>query len=221
MIALESLTANAYGDADVRLLGTLASSMGVALENARLFDETKHLLAETNERAAELGVINEIGSALARQLEFQAIVDLVGERVGSIFDSRSVFIALHDPDRDTLTFPYDQDEGQPFHRGEIKVGPGITSSVLRSGNSLRIGTIEDQAAAGAVDVGGSATQSWLGSPIPAGNRVIGVIGLESLDPHAFTEADERLLNTLVSKPGGRPRERAALRRDEAPPRRNQ
>ncbi len=28
--------------------------MGVALENARLFDETQRLLTETNERAAEL-----------------------------------------------------------------------------------------------------------------------------------------------------------------------
>ena len=54
VIALESLTPHAYGDADARLLSTLASSMGVALENARLFDETSRLLDETNERAAEL-----------------------------------------------------------------------------------------------------------------------------------------------------------------------
>ena len=38
----------------------LASSMGVALENARLFDETKRLLAETDERAAELAIINSV-----------------------------------------------------------------------------------------------------------------------------------------------------------------
>ena len=201
VIALQSLAAHAFGDADLRLLGTLASSMGVALENARLFDETKRLLAETNDRAAELAVINEIGSALARQLDFQAIIDLVGERVGTIFESRSLFIALHDPERDTLTFPYDQDEGQAFERGEFMVGPGLTSTVLRTGRSLRIGSIEEQMAAGALQVGGSETQSWLGAPVPAGGRVIGVIGLESLQPDAFTEADERLLNTLSASLG--------------------
>ena len=111
-IALERLEKGAFGENDERLLSTLATSMGVALENARLFDETKRLLAETDDRAAELSVINEIGSALARQLDFQAIVDLVGERVGAIFDSRSVFIALHDPDGDTLTFPYDHRRGR-------------------------------------------------------------------------------------------------------------
>ncbi len=55
--------------------------MGVALENARLFDETKRLLTETEQRNAELAVINEIGEALSRQLDFQGIIDAVGDRV--------------------------------------------------------------------------------------------------------------------------------------------
>ena len=38
----------------MRLLETLANSMSVALENARLFDETKRLLKETEQRNAEL-----------------------------------------------------------------------------------------------------------------------------------------------------------------------
>ena len=41
----------AYGESEVRLLQTVAASMGVALENARLFDETQRLLKET--RAAQ------------------------------------------------------------------------------------------------------------------------------------------------------------------------
>ena len=74
---------NAFGDTDVRLLTTLAGSLSVALENARLFDQTKRLLGETEQRNAELAVVNEIGAALARQLDFQAIIDAVGDRVGA------------------------------------------------------------------------------------------------------------------------------------------
>jgi GAF domain-containing protein len=44
----------------VRLLETLANSMSVALENARLFDETQRLLKETEQRAAELAIINSV-----------------------------------------------------------------------------------------------------------------------------------------------------------------
>ena len=168
VIALESADEGAYDKGDERLLSTLASSMGVALENARLFDETKRLLAETDQRAAELALVNEIGSALAKQLDFAAIIELVGERVRSIFDARSIFIAVYDEATNTITWPYDIDEGERFERGTFVLGPGITSAVIKTGRPLRLGTIEEQTAAGALQVGGSDTQSWLGVPIPAG-----------------------------------------------------
>ena len=83
--------------------------MGVALENARLFDETKRLLAETDQRAAELALINEIGSALAAQLDFEAIIELVGERAARASSTRRPS-TLHRPATTeppgVVSFPY-------------------------------------------------------------------------------------------------------------------
>ena len=127
LISLESLEPNAFDEGDERLLATMAASMGVALDNARLFDETKRLLAETDERAAELAVINEIGEALSRQLEFQAIVELVGERIRAMFHSRSMFIAMYDETTGIIDYPYEIDDGQRFQSDPIAFGPGLTS----------------------------------------------------------------------------------------------
>ena len=183
-----------FKSADRDLLAFVGQHIGSALTRVRAIEETR-------QRNAELALVNEIGRALAEQLDFDAIIELVGDRIARIFESRSLFIALHDAATDTLTFPYDLDEGQPFDRGVIKLGPGLTSTVLRSGKPLRIGTIDEQMAAGAIQIGGSDTQSWLGAPIPAGNRIIGVVGLESLSTNAFTEGDERLLATLATSMG--------------------
>ena len=71
---------NAFGESEVRLVGTIAASMGVALENARLFDETQRLLKETEARNAELAVINSIQQAVGAELDFQAIATGVGEQ---------------------------------------------------------------------------------------------------------------------------------------------
>ena len=91
-----------YSEADRELLAFVGQHIGAALTRVRAIEETR-------QRNDELALINEIGRALAEQLDFQAIVDLVGERVGSIFDNnRSLFIALHHPETDTLTFPYDR-----------------------------------------------------------------------------------------------------------------
>ena len=77
---------HAFSDTDFRLLVTLASSLSVAFENARLFDETQRLLKETEQRAAELAVINRIQEGMAAELDFQAIVDLVGDKLREVFD---------------------------------------------------------------------------------------------------------------------------------------
>ena len=71
---------------------------GVALENARLFDETQRLLAETDERAAELAIINSVQQGLAAQLDMQAMYDLVGDKIQEIFDAQVVDIGIYDLD---------------------------------------------------------------------------------------------------------------------------
>ena len=87
---------NAFSDADVRLLETLANSMSVALENARLFDETNRLLKETEQRTAELAVINSVQEGLVREMDMQGIYNLVGNRIRDLFNAQAVIIATFD-----------------------------------------------------------------------------------------------------------------------------
>ncbi len=66
MIGIENYEReNAYGESELRLLGTIAASLGTALENARLFDETQRLFKADQQRAAELAVINSIQQGMA------------------------------------------------------------------------------------------------------------------------------------------------------------
>src|SRR5205823_11195133 len=87
---------NAYGESELRLLTTIAASLGTALENARLFDETQRLLKETEQRNAELAIINSIQKGMAAELDFQAIVDLVGDTLREVFHSGDIGIRWYD-----------------------------------------------------------------------------------------------------------------------------
>jgi GAF domain-containing protein/CheY-like chemotaxis protein len=191
---------DAFSESDERVVSTIAASMGVALENARLFDETKRLLAETDERAAELAVINEIGAALASQLDFDAIVELVGERVRSIFASSSMWVGIYDTSTETISFPYGIENGQRYESAPIGLGPGVTGHVIRSRTPLNLRRAEDGDTYGVIRMG-ELTESWLGVPILAGDRVLGVIALESAERDAFDDADVRLLSTLATSMG--------------------
>src|SRR5690606_31232860 len=86
----------AFTDSDLRLLTTLCNSMSVALENARLFDETTHLLKETEQHKAELAVINSVQEGLVREMDMKAIYELVGNRICDLFDTQTVIIRTFD-----------------------------------------------------------------------------------------------------------------------------
>jgi GAF domain-containing protein len=49
----------AYGESELRLLTTIAASLGTALENARLRWDQR-LLKETEQRNAELAILNSV-----------------------------------------------------------------------------------------------------------------------------------------------------------------
>ncbi len=107
VVSLQNLDhENAFSESDVSLLQTLANSMSVALDNARLFDETQRLLKETEERNAELAVINSVQAALAAKLNIQEIYDVVGDKIRDIFDAQAVVIDTYEPATGLLPLTY-------------------------------------------------------------------------------------------------------------------
>jgi len=206
VISVQSHRLNAYDDDDMRLLNTLAASMSVAVENARLFDETSRLLQETEQRAAELTIINRVGDGLARQLEFQAIIDLVGDQIAALFDADTIYIALRDDHSNQIEFPYYLEVGQRTVQTTIPADrPGLTAHVIKSRQPLVINRNAKQRflELGAHFLEGEVPKkSWVGVPIISGDRVIGVISLQdAAREELFSESDVRLLDTLASSLG--------------------
>jgi transcriptional regulator with GAF, ATPase, and Fis domain len=114
---------HAFSDSDVRLLQTLANSMSVALENARLFNETQRLLKETEQGNRELSIINSVQEALASKLEIQAIYDLVGEKLSELFDTQGISIASYDLKTNMRHYHYLTEKGQRFDVADAPIAP--------------------------------------------------------------------------------------------------
>ncbi len=182
-----------YDDADVDLLAFVGQHIATALSRARAIEETR-------QRNTELGIINEIGAGLARQVDMAEMYELVGERIREQFQASSMFIATFDRHTNILSFPYEILDNERYQSEPFEFGPGLTSIVVRTGQPLRRGHGTDLIALGMVADGLDA-QSWLGVPMPGSDGVAGVIALESLEVNAYSEADERLLSTLAASLG--------------------
>jgi GAF domain-containing protein/CheY-like chemotaxis protein len=204
-IALENVDhENAFSEADLRLLTTLANSMSVALENARLFDETQRLLKETEQHAAELQIINSVQAGLARKLDFQEIIDLVGEKIGEVFAADTVSIGMYDRERDWVFNTYYADRGQkiPIAEGPAP-RPSLTAIVVDTCEPLLIGTSEEGQRLGALRIPRDGekmdkNEAYLGVPILANQKVIGAVSVQSYRKNEFNQNDLRLLQTLAN-----------------------
>ena len=191
----------AYGEAEVRLLQTMAASMGVALENARLFDETQRLFQESEQRSAELAVINSVQHALATELNMQGIYDAVGHKTREIFRDADIDIRILNPTTGHVEFPFVYDGGQ---RVTIDPAPlsGISAHVLTTRATLLID--EDLPASivrfGATTLPGtlSGEKSAVWVPLVWGNEARGLVSITDDErEHAFSPSDVRLLETLA------------------------
>ncbi|MEO7801312.1 MAG: GAF domain-containing protein, partial [Ginsengibacter sp.] len=189
----------AFSEADVKLLTTLTNSMGVALENARLFDETSRLLDESKQRANELLTVNNISQALASQLNIDEIIKLVGNQMKDLFKANIVYLALLDKNTRLIHFPYQFGDEMPPQ----KLGEGLTSKILQTGEAL---LINKDVGATTEELGvsrmGLPAASYLGVPIPADNEIIGVLSVQSTQAeNQFTENNQRLLSTIAASVG--------------------
>jgi GAF domain-containing protein len=190
---------NAFTDADLRLLQTLTNAMSVALENARLFDETQRLLKVTEERAAELSAISKVSQALIVESELDSTIQLIGSQMREIFSADIVYLALLNPQTNLIHFPYQY--GESFE--PLTFGEGLTSNIIRTGEPLLINQNlnERRAEIGATRVGKEAL-SYLGVPIKTGKGTIGVISVQSTTQEGiFTDDSLRLLTTIAANAG--------------------
>ena len=198
---VQSMRPNAFDENNLRLLQTLSSNMGVALENARLFDETQRLLKVTEDRAAELAIINSVQQGLASKLDMQAIYELVGDKLCEVFDSQDMDIRLYDPKTGLVEYPYMRDHGE-----HLKVDPtpllGISKQVIETRQPLMVNEqmAERMQEMGSIVIEGTEMEkSLVAVPIIVGGQAIGLVYIGSYEKeNAFTENDVRLLQTVVS-----------------------
>jgi GAF domain-containing protein len=177
--------------------------MGVALENARLFDETQRLFKESEQRAAELAIINSVQQALAAELNMQGIYDAVGDKIREIFHNADMGIRVYDPQSGLLHYPYVFEGGK---RISIESRPladkGFAAHVLRTRETVVINENMEQAVGrfgSFVLPGTQMEKSAVYVPLIAGDQARGLINLIDLErEHAFGPSDVRLLQTLAN-----------------------
>ncbi len=182
---------------DLELLQMLANQAAVAVENVRLFEQTQA-------RANELAVLNEMARNLTMTLDPADVAQRVYQYVSRLMDTTNFYLALYEVEAKEIVFLLDITEGKPTERKDgyrRRMTKGFTEHVIQSRQPLLIS--ED--VAGAWERMGMSTakrgaQSWLGVPVMVGERVIAVMTVQSYTtPGLYTEREQNLLSAAASQ----------------------
>ena len=184
-----------FTDTQFALVSTFANQAVIAIENARLFNETKEALEQQTATAEILKVIS--GSPTDEQPVFDAIVSTASRLFG-----RRSRIRVVDADRLQLRASSDRLGVQELGEDPLPV----TRQTLGGRVALdraAAQVADTQAADAPLDMGmwgrKSGYRAIAGAPLMRGETVLGVLSVTSTEPGALSEKEMSLLTTFANQ----------------------
>src|SRR6266540_1774356 len=182
------------------LVKQVADQLSLALENARLFQETQS-------RAEELSVLNEMGRELSTKLQVSAIAEVVYRYTSRLMDTSNFFIALYDEKTEEKSYPLVFEDGQRVQLSPGKLGNlGFSDYIIRHKKAVFApnNVLKHMELLGiefvALKQDDTPSQSWLGVPLMIGDRVLGLISVQSVQkPNLYNEHNRDILTTIASQ----------------------
>ncbi len=162
--------------------------------------ETQQTLLD---RVKELKVLNSVGDALTRALRLDDLVGLVHEQAGSQFSAPVLCVALHDAERGILEFKICVLEDCETVSRTADLGTSCTGWVVTNQEVLYVpDLLKDKERTLATPLAecteskGVEVRSWLGVPLIAEDRLVGVLSIMSDRPRAFDKSTVELVTII-------------------------
>jgi len=170
--------------------GPILGVFGVAL------DVTERVRAERIQSA-----LFRISQAASSAESLEDVLRSIHAIIAELMPARNFYVALHNPEANTLSFPYfvDEAENPP---GPQPVGRGLTEYVLRTGKPLLASpdVFQNLLDTGEVELLGPPSIDWLGVPLIVKDRVFGVLVVQSYTEGVrYTEEERDLLRFVCAQ----------------------
>ena len=191
VLTLSHSQPNRFKDEHLTLMQAAADQMALALRNAQIYDEQREM---ARHQAALYGVMRAVGEQLNPPSVARAAVDAIARLVNGSASWPDISLAL--PNSDGSTWVEYAHTGQlpPTASERGSFGQGVVGRAFTTGQTQSVPRVGEDPDYFSVD---PATRSELAVPLRRGDRVLGVLNLESDRVDAFGPADRQLAESLA------------------------
>lgn len=185
-----------FSEEKIQLLTTLASQIGSAIENSLLVEQA-------HKRAQQLSVLFEVGKAIGSTIEMEDLLELIYDQLIKVIAAESYFVSLYNDIEDLHEVQILIDDGKRYPPQKVDLRRGLASWVIQSRKPLLIRHLsqeKDDLPVQPILLGEDRmSESWLGVPMLAGDRVLGFLAVASYKPFAFAEDDLELMASIAAQ----------------------
>lgn len=186
-----------FSEREVELLKAIGNVIGVGLENARLFTETRRQLGR-------IEALRDISVAAAASLNLSRVLNILLEKIAAALPYSAVSMRLFDKAsgelRPATSRNIDYEYWQPS-RGKTD-GPGLSAIVFETKRPLAIRRfINDPRSRRPEVFRKQGLISYLGLPMIANGEAVGVLSIYTKFEHEFPEDEIRFLAALANQAG--------------------
>ncbi len=176
VISVQSYSPNAFGEREQEFLSTIADTVAIAIENARLYEAEKR-------RTARLTQIVKLGIDLASLRQEGEILDTLVNRVAEVMESAACTVMLIDaPNNEAILTAQ---TGLPSSTSKTRIPltlPAIRT-LVKTGEPLILADIDDQEPTIRQILVRPDIKSFFAYPMVRGGHVIGVLTLSYVRPY--------------------------------------
>ncbi|MFA5802884.1 MAG: GAF domain-containing protein, partial [Thermoleophilia bacterium] len=183
---------HAFSSDDEEMAVAIAGQAAVAIENARLFDETKNRLRVQKE-------LTSIAVGISSGLDLDRVMSQVVRHAAEVVEADAAMIALLDVERDLITFPYAHNLPDKLTLITRSADMGLAARVMKSGEPAIVNDYPDSPDRQPefVEAGMTAVASV---PLSIGGRSVGAIGvMDTGSGRKFTEEDLEILSIISTQ----------------------
>ncbi|MGC9024167.1 MAG: GAF domain-containing protein [Chloroflexia bacterium] len=183
------------------LLETMAAQAAIVIKNAEAYEERR-------QQANLLAALAQTSQALSGTMDLGKQLRLVEKFVREELHASMFLVALYDEERDMLRFETAYEDGKPLSMKERPLTRredwGLSGYVVKTGEPFICLTREERetklAALGvrAVQIGKECVTCLI-LPLKVGEKVIGVISIQSEQPRAWNEVEQDVFRALAGQ----------------------
>ena len=191
VVSAYSREAGYFSTREETLLEAFAEQAGIAIQNARLFEESQR-------RARETAALLEAGRAVSQSLELAETIRVILHQARAVLGVQSGSIFTLDEATGELSSVASLDEG-PARVGQIRVrvGQGITGLAVAEGRPLQSEDLWNDPRAMPQPAVAGGLRSMLAVPLVASGRTMGALTLLRTDVYRFPPHEVALASAFA------------------------